>query len=135
MALSKIALRKIVQQAIQQLPTTVKIKRKHLNDFGEEDGTYDDIVTLTGVLYKNDSSPSNFYAMNQGNNYTKGLDITFFLTDWNIDSTLVKDLDVLITVDNDINKVYDIQDTGENMEIYHNMQLSKSTLTPNDIGE
>lgn len=122
--ISKERMRNVVKKAIQQLPTTVKIKREREDKYHEKTGEYDDIATLTGVLYKNDTSNSLFFNMST-NNFTQDPNSIYFLCDWNEDSIKVKSLDILETQDQDIQQTFEIQDPGANMEIYLNMQLKE----------
>lgn len=122
--ISKFRMRNVVKRAIQQLPTTVIIKRKQVDKYHQETGEYDEIATLIGVLYKNDTSNSLFFNMGT-NNFTQQPSLIYFLCDWNEDSIKVKALDILETQDQDIQQTFEIQDPGTNMEIYLNMQLKE----------
>ncbi|UZQ49109.1 hypothetical protein [Clostridium kluyveri] len=122
--ISKFRMRNVVKRAIQQLPTTVIIKRKQVDKYHQETGEYDEIATLMGVLYKNDTSNSLFFNMGT-NNFTQQPSLIYFLCDWSEDSIKVKALDILETQDQDIQQTFEIQDPGSNMEIYLNMQLKE----------
>ena len=122
--ISKERMRNVVKRAIQQLPTTVKIKREQKDKYHEKTGEYDDIATLTGVLYKNDTSNSLFFNMGT-NNFTQEPSSIYFLCDWSEDSIKVEPLDILETQDQDIQQTFEVQDPGANMEIYLNMQLKE----------
>jgi hypothetical protein len=122
--ISKERMRNVVKKAIQQLPTTVKIKRKQVDQYNQETGEYDDIATLTGVLYKNDTSSSLFFNMGT-NNFTQEPNSVYFLCDWSEDSIKVKPLDILETQDQEVQQTFEVQDPGANMEIYFNMQLKE----------
>ncbi|ADL40316.1 hypothetical protein phiCTP1_gp15 [Clostridium phage phiCTP1] len=120
--ISKKRMRNIVKQTIQVLPTDIAVKRKHKDKYGQEDGTYDIITNLTGVLYRDDSSV--FFSMGE-NNFTKGPNSVHFLTDWSEDALKVKPLDIIETTSQDVQQSYEIQDTGANMEIYLNMLIKE----------
>jgi len=127
--ISKERMRDIVVKAVQTFPTKVNIRRKHLNQYKEWDGTYDDVAQLTGVLYKNDTASNIFFSFtgtdSAASNFTKPDTQTYFITDWNADALKVKPLDILDTVDNDVNQRFEIQEPGANMEIYLNMALKE----------
>ncbi|WMU07947.1 hypothetical protein vBCtySFA88_00015 [Clostridium phage vB_CtyS-FA88] len=123
--ISKDRMRSVVKQAIQIFPTDITIKRKHKDKYGQEDGTYDIITNLTGVLYKDDSSSATIFFSMGENNFTKGPNSVHFLTDWSEDALKVKPLDIIETMSQDVQQSYEIQDTGANMEIYLNMLIKE----------
>jgi len=123
--ISKDRMRSVVKQAIQIFPTDITIKRKHKDKYGQEDGTYDIITNLTGVLYKDDSSSATIFFSMGENNFTKGPNSVHFLTDWSEDALKVKPLDIIETTSQDVQQSYEIQDTGANMEIYLNMLIKE----------
>jgi len=129
--ISKERMRNVVIKAIQQLPTRVNIRRKHYNQYKEWDGTYEEITQLTGVLYKNDTGSNIFFSLTNSAsngaaaNFIKSDIQTYFITDWNAEALKVKPLDILETIDNDVNQRFEIQEPGANLEIYLNMGLKE----------
>lgn len=115
--LSKDRLRQSVQKAIEQMPSEVEIKRQSFNEFSEPIDELIRVTMLTGLLYK---ESSNISVSLQDNVVTSKPKIKF-LTAYDNNAKLVKNNDFIYM--NDF--IYKIIDTGENFEIYFDMEVEK----------
>lgn len=117
--INKERIKQSVLKGIALMPYDAAVKRDILDIYKQPTGERQDVTTLTGLLYKEDSSINIVLGEN---NETRDKPSTRFLVDYNDSSILVKAKDILIVNDAE----YLVLDTGMNFEIYFNMVVRPS---------
>lgn len=117
MALDREYIKSKVKQAIEQLPSTSMVIREVMNKYNEKAG-YCKVAEMIGVLYSNTTSRT--FGINID---TAGVDIATnnknYLVVYDDNSKNIKATDIIFIDD----KLYKVNNTGENLEIYCLMQL------------
>ena len=108
-----------IRLAIQQLPSQGVVYREKLDDYNSKIGL-EEITILEGLFYNSErASLKNFFLSEAG--MIPPVERKAFLTIWDENSMKIKVGDLLL-VENDY---YKIADTGEDLQIYCEMELLK----------
>ena len=111
-----------IRLAIQQLPSQGIVYREKLDDYNSKIGL-EEIAILEGLFYTSErASLKDFFLMEPGTIPPK--ERKAFLTIWDENSAKIKVGDLLL-VGNDY---YQIADTGEDLQIYCEMELLQTEV-------